>query len=88
MKSFGDNFILIIPMEDTSLHTREHPVCTVDPLCPCHTDSDLIAAVTQEVTAGLLTSREAMRLVAGHMLWQPPLAVRSDRSTPCQERTA
>ena len=88
MKSFGDNFILVIPMEDTSLHTREHPVCTVDPLCPCHTDSDLFAAVTQEVTAGLLTSGEAMRLVAGHMLWQPPLAVHSDYGTTGQERTA
>jgi hypothetical protein len=88
MKSFGDNFILIIPMEDTSLHTPEHPVCTVDPLCPCHTDSDLIAAVTQQVSAGLLTSGEAMRLVAGHMLWQPPLAVHSDHGTTGQERIA
>ena len=88
MKSFGDNFILVIPMEDTSLHTREHPVCTVDPLCPCHTDSDLIAAVTQEVTGGLLTSEEAILLVADHMLWQPRLAVRSGHGTTGQERTA
>jgi hypothetical protein len=54
MQGFGDNFTLVIPVEDDTLHTPENPFCW-DSTCPCHEDQENIQAVAQQVQDGLLT---------------------------------
>lgn len=65
MGQFGDNFILVIPVEDELLHTPEKPFCFVDPTCPCHEDQTLIAEVAAFVAQGIMTPDEATEFVAG-----------------------
>lgn len=65
MHPYGDNFTIVIPVEDNILHTPEKPFCFVDPACPCHEDQNLIAEVAVFVLEGLMTSAEATAFVAG-----------------------
>jgi len=65
IKSYGDNFAFVIPVEDELLHTPETPFCFVDPQCPCHEDHTLIAEVSEFVAQGLMTPAEATDFVAG-----------------------
>ena len=66
MQPYADNFILVIPVDET-IHTNEYPFCD-DPSCPCHEDTEAIARVTQQLQDGLLTETEATSLVAGKMI--------------------
>src|SRR5229473_926886 len=50
---------------DEIIHTDEHPFCSFDETCGCHSDPLLLAEVQQQVEAGILTDEEATRLVAG-----------------------
>ena len=59
---------LVVLMEDEIIHTPEHPFCSNDPSCGCHTDPELWAEVAQDVTDGLLTLDEATRLILGQQL--------------------
>jgi hypothetical protein len=68
MQGFGDNFTLVIPLEDDPLHTGEHPFCFADPACPCHEDQEAIATVNQAVQDGLMTPEEATDFVLGKLL--------------------
>lgn len=68
MQSYGDNFTLVISVEDDLLHTATNPFC-FDPTCGCHEDQELIASVAGAVTYGLLTDDEATRFVKGQMLY-------------------
>lgn len=63
MQGFGDNFILVIPV-DYFEHTDEKPFCW-NGSCPCHEDQDTISLVAQFVQDGLLTSQEATDFVSG-----------------------
>lgn len=62
-----DNFSYVIPVDDLQ-HTQESPFCFADPKCPCHEDPELIGAVGNDVTNGLLTPDEATRLVKGETI--------------------
>ena len=68
MHSYGDNFILVIPMEDEPLHTADQPFC-FDPTCFCHKNDDLRNAFANQVydyiLGGTLTVDEAERLLDG-----------------------
>ncbi len=67
MQGFGDNFILVIPVEDNVVHPPINPFC-LDPTCPCKEDQELIQTVGQQVIDGLLTPDEATRFVQGKTL--------------------
>ena len=56
--------LLVVLMEDEPLHTDDKPFCP-DPACPCHEDREAINAVNEAVEAGILTTDEATRLIAG-----------------------
>ena len=64
----GDNFAVVIPMEDELLHTADQPFC-FDPTCPCHKNDDLRNAFANQVYEyildGTLTVSEAERLLEG-----------------------
>lgn len=62
--SYGDNFILLIPLEDEPFHTQANPFCW-DSTCGCHEDQELLLFVSDAVTHGLLTPDEATRFVKG-----------------------
>lgn len=64
IKSYGDNFAFVIPVEDELLHTPEKPFCW-DSTCGCHEDQLLIAEVAEAICNGLLTPDEATDFVAG-----------------------
>jgi len=64
MQGFGDNFILVIPIEGDMLHTQEHPFCP-DETCFCHEDQELLTTVSTAVTDGLFTPDEATAFVQG-----------------------
>ena len=57
-----------IPMEDPIVHTAEHPICGIDPTCPCSEDQEALATLAQQVQEGLLTAEEATNYVLGKML--------------------
>lgn len=60
-----DTLLPVIPVCDGSLiHRPGNPFC-YDETCGCHEDPELIAAVADAVSQGLLTAGEATRLVAG-----------------------
>lgn len=63
MQSYGDNFILVIPIDHLE-HTEEKPFCWNAP-CPCHEDQDNISLVAQQVQDGLFTPQEAIDFVSG-----------------------
>ena len=65
MHPYGDNFAIVILVEDEPLHTPEKPFCFVDRQCPCHDDQILIAEVANFVSQGLMTPDEASAFVAG-----------------------
>ena len=68
MPGYGDNFIVVIPVEEGDLiHTAKHPFCD-NPTCLCHEDQELIAGVTKDYQCGLLTPQEASRIVEGRQL--------------------
>ncbi len=67
MQGFGDNFILVIPVEDELIHSQENPFC-FDSTCPCHEDQDSIAIVAQHVQDGLFTPQEATDFVNGRTI--------------------
>ena len=68
MVPYGDNFTIVIPMEDESLHTADHPFC-FDPTCSCHTNDDLRNAFANQVydyiLDGTLTAFEGELLLEG-----------------------
>ena len=64
MQGFGDNFILVIPLEDDKLHTDEHPFCSND-ACPCREDQEALSSVNALVMSGLLTPDEATAFIQG-----------------------
>jgi hypothetical protein len=43
MQPYGDNFTLVIPMEDDYVHTDDKRFCG-DPTCNCTEEPDLINA--------------------------------------------
>jgi hypothetical protein len=68
MSGYGDNFMIVVPVEEGDiLHTAEHPFCP-DPDCPCHEDQTLIAGVNDAYMQGLVTLDEATRIVEGRSL--------------------
>lgn len=67
MQGYGDNFIPVIPMEDTPLHTEQRRFCP-DPACGCHEEPALIDAVNREYLGGLITAEEASRIVEGRQI--------------------
>lgn len=67
MKPYGDNFILVIPVEDELIHTDRRPFC-LNPSCGCHEDPILIGEVNEQYQSGLLTESEATRLIEGKQL--------------------
>jgi len=64
MQPFGDNFILVIPVEDELLHTLDKPFCW-DSTCDCHRDATLFYEIQQFVLNGEMTAHEAMLFLAG-----------------------
>ncbi len=67
MQGFGDNFILVIPIEGDMLHTDEHPFCSND-ACPCREDQEALSTVNALVLNGLLTPDEATAFVQGRTI--------------------
>ncbi len=67
MQGYGDNFILVIPIEGDKLHTKEHPFCSND-TCPCREDQELLTTVSTAVTDGLFTSDEATAFIQGRTI--------------------
>jgi hypothetical protein len=63
MHHYGDNFIPVVP-EEHLLHTPEHPFCG-DPTCPCSENMDALTELDQAVRKGLITSDDALRIIAG-----------------------
>jgi hypothetical protein len=59
---------IAISVEDDLLHTQESPFCSIDPICGCHEDPELLAAVSDAVNDGLLTPYEASLVIAGKTL--------------------
>ena len=68
MHPYGDNFAIVVPVEDEILHTPDKPFCFVDPACPCHEDQTLLAAVAASVSRGLMTPAHATAFIAGRMV--------------------
>ncbi len=69
MQGNGDNFIPVIPEEESNmLHRAGNPFCPIDPTCPCHEDQTLIHEVASYVEDGLLSPSEATDFVNGKML--------------------
>jgi|GEM_PF-1010737 len=66
LRHFGDNFILVIPV-DYREHTSEHPFCW-NQTCPCHEDSKAISTINQAVQDGLMTPEEATDFVLGKLI--------------------
>ena len=68
MVPYGDNFTIILPMEDEPLHTAEHPFC-FDPTCSCHKNKELrnefANQVYEYILDGTLTAFEGELLLAG-----------------------
>jgi hypothetical protein len=65
MQGYGDNFILVVPVEEGDmLHTATNPFCS-DECCPCHEDPELVADVNALYQEGLVTLEEAVRIVRG-----------------------
>jgi hypothetical protein len=62
-----DQPLHIVRMEDSILHTLDHPFCD-NPTCPCHEDPELLFDVIQAVEQGLLTPAEATPVVLGMTL--------------------
>ena len=56
---------IIIPMENEIIHTSDHPFCSTDPLCGCHSDPELIAEVAAALEQGLLSPEEATLVIQG-----------------------
>lgn len=68
MTGYGDNFIVVIPVEEGDiLHTAQHPFC-YNEKCLCHEDAEQIASVNEYYQQGLVTSEEATRIVKGQSL--------------------
>ncbi len=67
MQNFGDNFTLVIPVEDELIHSEETPFCW-DSTCPCKEDQDAITTVAQHVQDGLFTPQEATDFVNGRTI--------------------
>lgn len=68
MPGYGDNFIVVIPIEEGDmLHTAQHPFC-YNETCFCHEDAEQIASVNEYYQQGLVTSEEATRIVGGKQL--------------------
>ena len=63
MLHYGDNFVLVVP-EEHLLHTAVNPFCW-DETCPCHDDSNAIAAINEAINAGTITADDAQRIVKG-----------------------
>src|SRR5690349_8475786 len=63
MRPYGDNFILVVPV-DYLVHTLDKPFCW-DSTCGCHDDQTSISEVEQYVSNGLLTAAEATLFVLG-----------------------
>jgi hypothetical protein len=63
MQPYGDNFALVIPVDDLE-HTADKPFCW-DSTCGCHTDQQLFRETQQFVADGVLTPDEAMLFIAG-----------------------
>ena len=64
MGQFGDNFILVIRVEDDLLNTPAKPFCW-DMHCPCKADRELFAELEQFLRDGLLTVSEAILFYCG-----------------------
>jgi len=69
MAQIGNNFIPVIPVGYKE-HTLERPFCdrSLYPDCPCREDHTAIQEVARYVQEGLLTPKEATRIVEGKML--------------------
>ncbi len=67
MRPYGDNFILVIPVEDELIHTDLRPFC-LNPSCGCHEDLLLIGEGNEQYQNGSLTQSEATRLIEGKQL--------------------
>ncbi|MGH2497284.1 MAG: hypothetical protein ACRDIV_21500 [Ktedonobacteraceae bacterium] len=61
---YGDNFALVIPVEDEVLHTVDKPFCW-DITCICKSNLDLFTEVQQFIQDGLLTIDEAFLFYCG-----------------------
>ena len=59
---------LIVLMEDSIIHTDDHPFCSIDQTCSCHEDPELISEVHDAVKQGLITSEEATQIIQGKTL--------------------
>ena len=59
----SSTYVPVLPV-DVLLHTQEHPFCPIDSCC-CHQDADRVAQVSEAVTEGLFTPKEALRFVEG-----------------------
>jgi len=64
MVPYGQNFVIVIPMEDDLLHMVDKPFCW-DSVCGCHRDEKLFRDVQQFVLNGEMTAHEAMLFIAG-----------------------
>jgi hypothetical protein len=64
IKPYGDNFAIVVPVEDVLLHTLDKPFCW-DSTCGCHNDETLFREVQQFVLEGEMTAHEAMLFIAG-----------------------
>ncbi|MGH2493824.1 MAG: hypothetical protein ACRDIV_03885 [Ktedonobacteraceae bacterium] len=63
MQPYGDNFILVIPV-DFLLHEPDRPFC-YDMSCSCKTDERLLWEVSRFIEEGLMTLEEGQTFVAG-----------------------
>lgn len=54
-------------MDAQVIHTPEHPFCW-DMTCYCHTNTDAIQQVAQDVTDGLMSSEDADRFYRGKIV--------------------
>jgi hypothetical protein len=64
MQPYGDNFAIVIPVEDELLHTLDKPFCW-DSTCGCHNDETLLRETQQFVLDGVMTPDEAVIFVVG-----------------------
>jgi len=68
MQGYGDNFIVVIPVEEGELlHTADYPFST-NVRCFCHEDEEEIARINEDYQNGLVTAEEATRIVEGKQL--------------------
>lgn len=64
IRPYGDNFAVVIPVEDGILHPPDKPYCW-DSTCGCHGDEALLRETQQFVLDGVMTPDEAVIFVAG-----------------------